>query len=39
VEKGFEVVGFHEVPISLEEAFVELTGHVPEEEQPAPEAI
>jgi ABC-2 type transport system ATP-binding protein len=39
VEKGFNVVGFQEVPISLEEAFVELTGHVPEEEMPAPEAV
>jgi ABC-2 type transport system ATP-binding protein len=39
VEKGFNLIGFQEVPISLEEAFVELTGHVPEEERPAPEAV
>ena len=39
VEKGFNVVGFQEVPISLEEAFIELTGRTPEDEQPSPEAV
>jgi ABC-2 type transport system ATP-binding protein len=39
VQNGIKVVGFQEVAISLEEAFIELTGEIPDDHQPAPEAV